>query len=381
MNRPHFTLTTNILGTLLTCVLTFLGSTPSWATNGNKMRPLVVDIDAHTDPSDECPDMMQNRVDVSAEPDDETDDETNALSTITLTDKELIKAIGLAMMQNSTPNRAVVISGAHIKGNVNLSQAGMGARAMSCNTVTVNTELVFIGCVFEGDLRTWSQSKTGGTLVGTHFSEPVSFVNCTFLGQVDMRQSTFDQLLTMTGCNIKGATQMGASTYRAGVLMTRSTCAGSASFDAARFGPQTNFVRTHFEQSVIWQNAWFEGHILMADMKTAGYADLSHVTAMGNVNMSNSYWGGRVECRNAYFAQELRLAGATFGNMLTVESVNFGGLVDLNGAHIDGRTELTNCTFGHAPMTNNMTKGAKATVEATGCSVTKREPLTFKANK
>ena len=66
MNRPHFTLTTNILGTLLTCVLTFLGSTPSWATNGNKMRPLVVDIDAHTDHSDECPDMMQNRVDVSA---------------------------------------------------------------------------------------------------------------------------------------------------------------------------------------------------------------------------------------------------------------------------------------------------------------------------
>lgn len=258
----------------------------------------------------------------------------------TLTDKEVKSA---TVSKRMADHAAVVVHGSHIVGDLCLADAGIGAKVTPHARAGVRSELVFVGCVFEGKVSASKRTAEGRQLISPVFESDITFIDCTFLGEVDMSYAICRGLLTMEHCTFRSAARFEACSFLLGAVMNRSAMEGECSFDASHFGPQSSLMGMRYATTANFQNTRFESCAPLADSHFGGYAGFSGVKAREGFDAGHCKFAGRVEARDITIVGDVRLAGAQFADKVIAENVTVIGNVDSQGSAFEKEPSVTQC--------------------------------------
>ncbi|GAB3320405.1 hypothetical protein GCM10027299_13640 [Larkinella ripae] len=146
----------------------------------------------------------------------------------------------------------------------------------------VEAPVTFRNCIFKGDFLAYkSLEKEGrrwngnGTMYATHFTEAVTFENCTFEKQSEFKYSDFKQRALFTGTGFREEANFKYAKFwnAADFTDTRFSNLGNfkytsfkeaITFQRSRFDQYADFKYTKFDEGVNFRSARFDG---MADFK------------------------------------------------------------------------------------------------------------------
>ncbi len=250
---------------------------------------------------------------------------------------EIVKKLGRG--------ESVVVNGAHITGDLNLTEAGNGLKVMPLAHATIEGEVAFVNCVFEGCVTMSEEREDGRQIVAVDFLRDVSFVSCSFLGDADFSQSRCRGRLTAERCTFREAVNMDGARFDGGAVLNKTEIWGRWSACAAIFGYGSSMMGMACKQEVMMQRAKFEGGIVMADSELGHYTELSGVWSSGDMSLANCKVAGRLEMRNAWIGGGMNISNAQFGGKVTMEGVTALGKIETRGAQFKNGTDVSNCTF------------------------------------
>lgn len=250
---------------------------------------------------------------------------------------EIVKKLGRG--------ESVVVNGAHITGDLNLAEAGKGLNVMPLAHATIEGEVAFVNCVFEGRVTMSEVREEGRQIVAVDFLRDVSFVACSFMGDVDFSQARCRGRLTAERCTFRETVNMDGARYDGGAVLNKTGMWGRWSACAAVFGHGSSMMGMACKQEVMMQRAKFEGGIVMADSELGHYVELSGVWSSGDMSLANCQVAGRMEMRDAWIGGRLSMPNARFGGKVTMEGVAVLGKIETRGAQFKDGTDVSDCTF------------------------------------
>lgn len=239
----------------------------------------------------------------------------------------------------------VVINGAHITGDLNFVEAGNGLKVMPLAHVTIEGEVAFVNCVFEGRVAMSEERENGRQIVAVDFLRDVSFVGCSFFGDADFSQARCRGRLTAERCTFRESVNMDGARFDGGAVLNKTEMWGRWTACAAIFGHGSSMMWMECRQEVMMQRTKFEGGIVIADSELGHYTELSGVWSSGELNLANCHAAGRLEMRNAWIGGGLNMSNAKFGGKVTMESVVVLGNVETRGSLFEKGTDMKDCTF------------------------------------
>ncbi len=250
---------------------------------------------------------------------------------------EIVKKLGRG--------ESVIVNGAHITGDLNLAEAGKGLKVMPLAHATIEGEVAFINCVFEGCVSMSEERESGRQIVAVEFLRDVSFVGCSFLGDADFSQARCRGRLTAERCTFRETVNMDGARFDGGVVLNKTEIWGRWSACATIFGHGSSMMGMACRQEVMMQRAKFEGGIVMADSELGHYTELSGAWSSGDMSLANCQVAGRLEMRNALIGGGMSLSNAQFGGKVTMEGVVVLGKIETRGAQFKNGTDVSDCTF------------------------------------
>lgn len=153
---------------------------------------------------------------------------------------------------------------------------------------TVTAPISFVNCTFKGDVLAYFNPDNGVNIVSsrnevynTNFEKDVRFDNCTFEKASAFKYSVFDGDVSFVGSAFKEEALFKYSKFRGTVDFSKArfrqdanfkyvTFPGKANFAGATFGGEANFKYAKFEEGVDYQKANFDG---IANFKYAKISD------------------------------------------------------------------------------------------------------------
>lgn len=153
---------------------------------------------------------------------------------------------------------------------------------------TVTAPISFVNCTFKGDVLAYFNPDNGVNIVNssnevynTNFEKDVRFENCTFEEKSAFKYSEFDGNVSFAGSRFseealfkyskfRGATDFSEARFKEDANFKYVTFPGKVTFAAATFGGEANFKYAKFEEGVNFQKANFDG---TANFKYAKISD------------------------------------------------------------------------------------------------------------
>jgi uncharacterized protein YjbI with pentapeptide repeats len=217
-------------------------------------------------------------------------------------------------------NRKEVISyeNATITGDLDLTELANKRRANDSRWVeneayesVVEIPVTFRNCTFKGLFLAYKHvDKEGrkwtgdGITYATHFTEAVTFENCTFEKASEFKYSEFKQRALFTGTGFKEEANFKYAKFRA-----------AANFNDVRFGSLGNFKYTSFREEIAFQKARFDH-----------YADFKYTKFDEGANFNGARFDGMADFKYTHLPRN-----SSFENTV------FDGSADFKYATLDGR--------------------------------------------
>ncbi len=239
------------------------------------------------------------------------------------------------VLEKVNKGESVAFSGVHIVGDLDFSRAGKGLGVMPLAHTVVGCEILFVDCVFEGEVRMSKSMESAKQFVACDFLGDVSFVGCTFMKQVDMSQARFRGRLTIGQCVAREGMTMDGARCDGGLVMNKTEIWGRWMACGTTFGDGTSMKSCQWRQEMIMQRSRMVGGAMMADSEMGGYVDLSGLRVEGDMNIANCQVTGRVEMCEGWLGGKVNMAKARFMNNVTVENVVVLGRIETRGTRFD----------------------------------------------
>lgn len=249
------------------------------------------------------------------------------------TDHKYIKAADV--LDKIIDGEDVVFSEKHIVGDLDFFNAGNGLKITSLAHSRIQSEIMFVDCVFEGEVRMSGSLEVANQIVACDFLSDVSFVGCTFMKDVNMSQARFRGRLEIMQCVMREGMTMDGARCEGGLVMNKTEVWGRWMACGTTFGDGTSMKSCQWKQDMIMQRSRMVGGAMMADSKMGGYVDLSGLRVEGDMNIANCQLTGRVEMREGWLGGKVNMAKARFMNNVTIENVVVLGQIEMRGTRFD----------------------------------------------
>ncbi|MBD1398644.1 pentapeptide repeat-containing protein [Pontibacter sp. JH31] len=165
---------------------------------------------------------------------------------------------------------------------------------------TVTAPLTFVNCTFKGDVLAyfnpegkqgnWQRDNSKNEVYNTNFEKAVRFENCVFEGSNAFKYSEF-----------KGDVSFAGSRFQQEALFKYSKFSRSADFRNAKFGEEANFKYVAFPQVASFENASFKRE---ANFKYAKFSK--------DADFRQANFGGLANFKYTKVANEMNLQKAVF---------------------------------------------------------------------
>lgn len=165
---------------------------------------------------------------------------------------------------------------------------------------TVTAPVTFVNCTFKGDVLAYFNPNNGRSNIfnssnevyNTNFEKDVRFENCVFEGRSEFKYSEFD-----------GDASFAGSRFSNEALFKYTEFSNSADYSNVRFGGDANFKYVKFPEVADFSGATFSRE---ANFKYAKFDD--------GVNFQNASFKGLANFKYTKLSDAVKLKGATFNN-------------------------------------------------------------------
>lgn len=238
-----------------------------------------------------------------------------------------------------------------------LDLIGMASRAKSGPNrylCQVRPILTFENCVFKGDILAYSEAN--GEQVSFVFEHPVSFINCDFKGEFNLKAADFRGGITITDCRFNEAVTMEDASFGRRTVIRESHFFKSLRMQNAHFHENANFFGSTFHDNASFQQAYFSGEAQFSKTDFRKYADLSlalfnkgffanYAEFSDRLNMDNADFRTRCEFLSVRAAR-VSIRNAHFRHIV-VQGSEVSERFDLSGSHFsDGEPDLSGMKVG-----------------------------------
>jgi len=231
------------------------------------------------------------------------------------------------------------------EGDINLLDIGLAQLTPNNFVASIASPLYFERCEFKGKLIGFDHQ--GDTARVSHFLSAVSFINCRFETEIDLRGSTFDHHLyfntslfdknvQLQAIKIAGDFRMEKAMFSEGLFLQEAVFSGNFwAKDATVLG------QFSVQQADFWQNSVFAG------LEVRGYADfgLTHFRRSAffeygkydeRANYSGAIFRHRAEWTQAQYEKHVDFSNAWFAYKPVFAGIKQKELFTIVNARFDG---------------------------------------------
>lgn len=187
-------------------------------------------------------------------------------------------------------------------------ERGNGWSKQQTYLVEIETDVVFVNCVFEGKvLGYFSDNKDWGNsnkLINVNFDQAATFKNCTFKEDAHFKYSRFGQ---------------------------------GADFSGSQFKEEALFKYTEFDGLASYANATFDGEANFKYTEFDGLADFSSAIFGGDADFKYTEFDDALKMSNAVFKRDADFKYTEFPKGSELNNVDFGRRADFKYATLGGR--------------------------------------------
>jgi hypothetical protein len=232
----------------------------------------------------------------------------------------------------------------------------------ACDELQQLTPDQLVACLQLGPVDLAGATITGGLDLTAVDVVPYPFrcVDCTFTGDVNVSDVTFDRLVAFERVVIEGDLDARGARF-AGAVLARgqregeaSGIRGDANFSLARFDEALQLDSTTFGGAVTFESARFAGAVTMSGTDLMAPANFDRIVADESFSMGgpdpfdptgpNGVAQDVVTMRNATFEGDLDLGARTFRSGLIATGARVGGRLTLRSATVTGDADLERVT-------------------------------------
>lgn len=178
----------------------------------------------------------------------------------------------------------------------------------------VHGNLLFDNCTFKKPFTAYGKSKDFQEVM-TQFKGNVSFINCKFEAEVDLKYATFYAMVDFGNstfvqkANFQDITAMHRCNFRGAFWQDE------ALFQNARFYHKANFMDSKANGHMMFQSANFRDEINFSNSNYAKYVDFSLAKFDGDASFNYIKWTDRTTFSNAIFMQGATFVQPTLGSI------------------------------------------------------------------
>lgn len=141
----------------------------------------------------------------------------------------------------------------------------------------ISSSLTFKKCVFKGNVTAYKTDKAGKTFAA-YFNKNVSFIDCIFEGEVNLRAAIFSAPSTFQGCSFLKGANFEECTFVNDVYFNDTKYGEEAHFQNSVMMKRSNWMKARFESNVSFQGATFYNDAQFSTVEFQKYADFTVVT-------------------------------------------------------------------------------------------------------
>ena len=209
-----------------------------------------------------------------------------------------------------------------VEGDVDFTLLGSAPLTPATQVTTIGGPLYFERCQFKGNVTGFG--RRGDTTIVARFTSAVSFQNCRFEQEVDLRGSTFehhlylnnslfDQQLVLQAARVHGDFRLENADFSGDLLMQEIAVDGIFWANEAKVYGQFSVQQADFMQDA-----------LFSSLLVTGYADFGLVNFRRSAYFPYSTFHSRVNYSGAIFHHRAEWTKALFEDTVDMQDVHFG---------------------------------------------------------
>ncbi|MBK8702501.1 MAG: pentapeptide repeat-containing protein [Saprospiraceae bacterium] len=185
----------------------------------------------------------------------------------------------------------------------------------------VSGAVTFVKCQFKGKVTGYRSDPTGTENTATFFAKNITFIECTFEEEVNLRACTVNDLVCFTNCFFLKKAIFEEGDFKDNAIFSKSQFKGEARFQNIFFRKKADFLRTEFFERVNFQGAAFAldaqfssaksyKSVDFATVQFNGHTFFNYADLQGQAVFDDAWFKGRCEfCKQNSIQQFLRIVG------------------------------------------------------------------------
>jgi uncharacterized protein YjbI with pentapeptide repeats len=180
--------------------------------------------------------------------------------------------------------------------------------------VNISSPVTFVNCTFKGDV-TGNMTGKDGAFTACKFVNNLVFINCNFENKVNFNNCEFQGLLDFTGSSFLKEVTMNNTFMANEVYFRQSVFQEDAQISNAYFNRKITMAEATFYKNVTFQGSTFLGEIQAFSTKFIGYTDFSQTDLRGRSFFTYADFRSRAEFSNSVFHGSMDFVSASFGEV------------------------------------------------------------------
>jgi uncharacterized protein YjbI with pentapeptide repeats len=240
----------------------------------------------------------------------------------------------------------VFVENQEIAGDVDFTAVAPGQLVAPGNRrVNVRSAVTFRKCRFKGKV-TGFRMDSDGTATACAFGRNLSFIECTFEGEVNFRANAVADLACFSGCVFMQKASFEDADFQNHAWFGQSRFEDEGRFQNANFRRKADFFKAEFSKACSFQGGFFASDAQFGGLKSYKYADFSLAQFSGHVFFNYAELHGQALFDNAWFKGRSEFISTKFVTASFKEAWFLGQTrfnkslidqsLDLAGLHVTG---------------------------------------------
>ena len=206
----------------------------------------------------------------------------------------------------------------------------------------IDVPISFINCTFEGKVSGFERDEQMQTQL--YFHSSLSFVNCRFKQEVNLRGISVVGRADFSGSTFEGTTQFESSIFYGECSFKSCSFKQEVRFQNTFFGNKAQFFELYSDQNFSMQSAVFMGEASFNAARFMGYADFSLTDFRSKLFFNKAQFNQRADFSHLFALQTIFFDDSTHEKSL-FEQANCLSPLSMKGIIILGEIRLKECFF------------------------------------
>lgn len=209
--------------------------------------------------------------------------------------------------------------------------------------VKITSGITFKKCVFNKPVSAFTRIENGSVVL-TSFQGNVSFIDCTFLEDVNFRGSSISGRTDFTGSTFNKSANFEELNCNDNTFFNRCVFEGPLRFQNSFFNQKANFMSAAFYDTVSFQNSLFNSELQFSAANFYKYADFTLIDCRGKVLFNYAEFIDKADFSHSIFIQDFDFVN-TKNNTTSFNSCRFLGDVRFNKTEVTTALKINGSYF------------------------------------